>query len=210
LQVVEENNKLLTEYKEKYERAEENLRKLEEKKQDNVKKTAAPNPTAPNPTAGHFPTTKSAVSIEGVGESSDLFEERRITKAFGKYGSASNLNYVSKQPTSPPPGLQSPPPNQRVTNRISDDQLPDWKKRQLEQEQAQAERVEQEHLRKLEVLKSISHSELVEIDNEAKEVSKTSIAYPDVIHPKDDIEMESQELLRLERILNRHSNKKNS
>jgi len=129
-------------------------------------------------------------------------EERRIVKALGKFGSSSNLTNV------PLTVLQSPP---RSASRYDDEQLPEWKKRQLEQEKVEAVRASQEHLRKLEVLKSLSQSELLELNSEAKEVSKSTISYPDVLHPKDDLEMESQELLRLEKILNRHShNKKNN
>jgi len=89
-------------------------------------------------------------------------------------------------------------PNRRSANYVHS--LPDWKKRQLEFDQAQAEKVSQEQHKKIELMKNLPNTER-EIEPEAKEISKKEMAFPE---PKED-ESDEKELQRLEKFLNRHS-----
>jgi len=211
--VAEENLKLSKEYKDKYENAEKKfLQALTEEKFRSIKLEEETKSSFHKATQGLFPpnkhpsitTSQSDTTIPEVEspESNDK-EVNRIIKAFGRY-STPNINIPAPLSGS---GLQSP--QQRTPGKMNlDEPLPEWRKRQLEAEEIQAQRASREHLRKLEVLKSLpSHTELIDLDKEAKEIAKTELVFPEVHLQKADEPNEDLERLRLERMMNKHTKK---
>jgi len=210
--MAEENLKLSKEYKEKYDNAEKKfLQALTEEKFRSIKLEEETKGSFQKATQSLFPlatkqppitTAQSDTTIPTLDSSDHDKEERRIIKAFGRY-STPTINV-------PPNNLSSSlvqSPQQKTPGKI-DESLPDWRKRKLEDEELQAQRASQEHLRKLEVLKNLPpHTELIELDKEAKEVAKTELVFPEV-HLQSAAENEEMERMRLEKALNRHSHVK--
>jgi len=175
----------------------------------------------PHPSADNPPF------IDTAGEHLDK-EERRMFKALSKFTSPTNTanpvpttktgrgSVVVVGPSAPTTSQSYRPSTKTATNP---NEMPEWKKRQMEKEQAEAEKLEQEQQKKLTALKNAPsvEPEPVHVDVEP-EWKKRDQENKVVVEPttsqetlpllsSQSTEMTEKELQRLEKTMNRYSKK---